>query len=88
MARYKGQRTFAMNERDFPHLVAIPIPPGGLGMTLNQMHDWHRQNGVQHHGGSGGRREQTDYATFCLADPATADAFHERFGGERMTAAK
>jgi len=30
MARYKGQRNFP-HERDFPHLVAVSTPPGGLG---------------------------------------------------------
>lgn len=88
MSRRKGERTFAMNERDYPNLVAIPVPPNGLGMTLNAMHDWHREHGVRHYGGRGARRGETDWTTFCFADAATADAFHERFGGERLTAAK
>jgi hypothetical protein len=35
MARYKGQHGATMNERNFPHLVEIVIPPGGFGETLD-----------------------------------------------------
>ena len=35
MARYKG-RTSAKNiESDFPHIVEIAVPLGGLGQQLN-----------------------------------------------------
>jgi hypothetical protein len=30
MSRRKGEITGHMNERDFPHLVELELPPGGL----------------------------------------------------------
>jgi hypothetical protein len=30
MSRRKGEATSKMNERDFPHIVELPVPRGGF----------------------------------------------------------
>jgi hypothetical protein len=42
MPRRKGERTSRMNERDFPHIVELPVPEGGFGRTLDAIHSFHR----------------------------------------------
>jgi hypothetical protein len=84
MTRRKGEITSAKNERDNPHIVEMPVPLGGLGMALNAMHDWHRQRGVKSKSGRGWRAAAgADHIRWCFADPETADAFAEQFGGQR-----
>jgi hypothetical protein len=34
--RHKGEITSAMNERDNPYVLEMPVPRGGLGMALKQ----------------------------------------------------
>jgi hypothetical protein len=47
MARYKGRSGSKASERDFPHIVEIAVPPGGLGKQLDRMYDWHRARGIE-----------------------------------------
>ena len=53
MTRYKGQHSATMNERNFPHIVEIVVPPGGLGKTLDAMYDFHFRHGIQAKRGQG-----------------------------------
>jgi hypothetical protein len=85
MTRRKGETTARMNERDYPHLVELPLPPGGFGSTSEDMLDFHRERGIQMWRGRGRNDEGQFFVTFCFADPAQADAFQERFGGARLT---
>jgi len=81
MARYKG-RTSAKNiESDFPHIVEIAVPLGGLGQQLNQMYGWHRERSVEVHRSSGRREEGCDFICWCFADAKTAADFAAAFGG-------
>ena len=63
MTRRKREIVGLRNERDFPYLVELALPPGGRS-----------------------RHEvKPFYIRFCFPDAATADAFRDRFGGERLT---
>lgn len=37
MTRYKGRTSIKAVQRDFPHMVEIAIPLGGLGKQLDEM---------------------------------------------------
>lgn len=85
MSRYKGRANPKAIEREFPHLVEIAIPLGGLGKRLDAMYGWHRERGIEsRHGRSRRDPDGHDHARFCFADAATADAFALRFGGRRL----
>lgn len=81
MARRKGERTFKMNERDFPHVVSMPMPEGGFGKRLFDMYAWHEKRGVRYLHGVRERRNDQEYSRLCFPDRETAQAFVEEFGG-------
>ena len=64
----------------FPVRVRVPVPPRGLGLRLNEMHDWLREHapngghwvGSQHHGLS-------DAALVYFGDIKVAHEFCEAF---------
>jgi hypothetical protein len=72
MSRRKGEVTGHMNEREFPHLVELKLPPGGFRSQNLEFDAFHREYGIPH-------------VRFCFPDAPTADAFRERFGGTRLT---
>jgi hypothetical protein len=80
MARYKGRSGSKAIGRDFPHIVEIVVPPGGLGKQLDAMYDWHRERGIEAHRGSGRREEGRDIIRWCFADEKTAANFAAAFG--------
>jgi hypothetical protein len=41
MTRYKGRQSAKAIERDFPHIVEMVVPEGGLGKRLDAMYDFH-----------------------------------------------
>ena len=84
MTTRKGERTSRTNERDFPHLVEMPVPPGGFGRHLDAMHDWYRTRGIESRSGRGRYEEGQHFVRWCFADAATADAFKADFGGDRV----
>jgi len=65
--------------RDFPFVVEIAVPPGGLGKRLNDMHAFHNQRGIQvaqiRHEDDG------DHLLWCFARRAIAEEFAAEFGG-------
>ena len=71
-----------MNERDYPHIVELPLPLGWLPI---QVRPPHRERGIEPRRGLGWHDDEQYYVRYCFADPAHADAFRERFGGERLT---
>ena len=81
MARYKGQRKVSKNERDFPHHVEMPLPPCGFGRRLDEMNDWHLEQGIQSVRGRGHYESDRHYIKWCFADRETAEAFKRAFGG-------
>jgi hypothetical protein len=78
----KGEITSRINERDFPHLVELELPPGGLGEGDLAISAFHRERGIELRYL---RREDSQVCvTLCFAEPAAADAFQRRFGGTRL----
>jgi hypothetical protein len=72
----RRQKTIA---HDFPFVVKIIVPPGGLGKRLNAMHDFHHDRGIQlavlpHQHDIGG-----NYLLWCFARPSTAEKFAAEF---------
>jgi hypothetical protein len=74
-----------MNERDFPHLVELELPPGGLPSHNLEFDAFHREHGIPIRRGRGRHEAEQFHVRFCFADAVTADAFHQRFGGTRLT---
>src|SRR5664280_276662 len=81
MARYKGRKSPKAIERDFPHVVEIAVPPGGLGKRLDAMHDWHRARGIQACLGLGRREEGRDYLRWYFTRATMAVSFATEFAG-------
>lgn len=85
MGRRKSEVTGHMNEQDFPHIVELALPPGGFGDQLADFEAFHRQRRIPVRRGRGRHEATQSYVRFCFPDAATADAFRDRFGGERVT---
>jgi hypothetical protein len=85
MGRRKGEITSAMNERDYPHIVELPLPSGGFRSQSDDMLAFPRERGIEPRRGRGWHNDERYYVRYCFADPVHADAFHQRFGGERIT---
>jgi hypothetical protein len=85
MARRKGEVTSRMNERDFPHIVELPLPSGGFRSQSDDILAFHRERGIEPRRGRGWHNHEQYYVRYCFADPAHADAFRGQFGGERTT---
>jgi hypothetical protein len=82
MGRRKGETTFAMNERDYPHIVELPLPSGGFRSQSDDMLAFHRERGIEPRRGRGWHNDEQYYVRYCFADPAHADVFRDQFGGE------
>jgi len=80
----KGERTAVCNERDYPHIVELPVPARGFGDVLHAISAFHDGRRVALRRGRGARRDDRDYARWCFADPGTAHAFAQAFGGVYM----
>jgi hypothetical protein len=84
-ARRKREITGLSNERDFPRLIELALPPKGLRAIFLDIDTFHRHNRIPARRG----RSQHDIGQprirFCFPDAAIADAFRDRFGGVRMT---
>jgi hypothetical protein len=74
-----------MNERDFPHIVELMVPPGGFHDEGSGFEDFHRERGIPLRPGQGRQEAAQSYVRFCFPNVAAADAFHERFGGNCLT---
>src|ERR1700730_3286340 len=85
MSRRKGEGAGHMNERGSPHLVELELPPGGFRSQNLEFDAFHRERGIPIRRGRGRHEAEQFHVRFCFPDTATADAFHERFGGTRLT---
>ena len=85
MSRRKGEITARMNERNCPHIVQLPLPSGGFRSKSDDILAFHRERSIKPRRGRGWLDDEQYYVRFCFGDPAHADAFRERFGGERLT---
>lgn len=73
-----------MANRDLPHIVEIPVPPGGLGKRLDAMHDFHKQRGVTACLGRGRRDDSRDCLRWYFANHAMAVSFKVEFDGKLL----
>jgi hypothetical protein len=73
------------NERDFPHLVELALPPEGFRGVLLEIDAFHRERRIPVRRGRNRREVKQVYIRFCFPDAAIADAFRNRFGGECFT---
>ena len=85
MSRRKREIVGLTNERDFPHLVQLALPPGGFRSTFLEFDAFHRERRIPVRRGRSRHEAEQSYIRFCFPDPATADAFRNRFGGECLT---
>jgi len=46
MSRRKGEITGHMNERNFPHVVELALPPGGFRSRSSEFEAFHRVLGI------------------------------------------
>ena len=70
------------NERDFPNLVELALPPEGFRSVLLEIDAFHRDRRIAVRRGLNRHEVKQVYIRFCFPDAATADAFRNRFGGE------
>src|SRR5215467_12565362 len=85
MTRRKREIVGLANERDFPHLVELPLPPGGFRSIFQVIDAFHREQRIPVRRGRSRYEVKPFYIRFCFPDAATADAFRNRFGGECLT---
>lgn len=79
---YDGPRR---NEQECPHIVEIQVPSDGLGIRLNDMHDWHYARLLEARRGHGrtdvADREVVSYIRWCFEKLQDAEDFRLTFGG-------
>jgi hypothetical protein len=85
MTRRKREIIGLTNERDFPHLVELTFPPGGFRSVFLEIDAFHRDRRIPVRRGRSRHEVEQFHIRFCFPDIATADAFRNRFGGERLT---
>jgi hypothetical protein len=85
MTRRKREITGLANEQDFPHLVELTLPPGGFRSVFLGIDAFHRERRIPVRRGRNRHEVEFFHIRFCFPDTATADAFRNRFGGERLT---
>ena len=82
--RYKGRPSSKAFKRQFPHIVEVAVPPGGLGRRLDAMHTFHTDRDIKACLGRGRRKDSQDSIRWYFADPTTAASFAVEFGGTLM----
>ena len=85
MSRRKREITGLTNERDFPHLVELALPPEGFRSVFLEFDAFHRDRRIPVRRGRSRHEAEQFHIRFCFSDIATADAFRDRFGGECLT---
>jgi hypothetical protein len=85
MIRRKSETVRLRNERDFPHLVELALPPEGFRDVFLQIDAFHRERHLPVRRGRSRHKAKQFYIRFCFPDTATADAFRNCFGRECLT---
>ena len=81
MSRHKGRQSAKAVEKDFPHIVDMVVPLGGLGNRLDAMYDFHTRHGIKSQRGHGRHDANGAVIRWCFADPAVALEFANQFDG-------
>ena len=69
------------NERDFPHLVELALPPGPFRSVFLEIDAFHRERRIPVRRGRSRHEVKQVHIRFCFPE----DAFRNRFGGECLT---
>jgi hypothetical protein len=80
MTRRKGEITRARLQRQWPHHVALPADK--VRSVESIVHRFANARSARRTFFM--RRNDRDFVVFCFAKPEDAQAFCERFGGERL----
>lgn len=96
MGPYREIRTIAFLEKEYPHVIEVPIPPKGLGRKLDQIEAWLSQRIERREYGRWGRfRNGMDIAIWAFRTPEAASNFrkfdvnkHRQFGGAAIDRCK
>jgi hypothetical protein len=83
--RRKSETVRFKNERDFPHVVEIALPPERFRGVLLEIDTFHRERRIPVRRGRNRHEGKQVYIRFCFPDAAVADAFRNRFGDECLT---
>jgi len=81
MTRDKGEPNHRTTARNFPFVVEITVPEGGLGNRLNAMQEFHAEYGIKPVSRPGRRKGGRDIISWCFRDAGTAEAFADVFDG-------
>jgi len=84
MTRDKGIPNHRTTARNFPFVVEINVPEGGLGNRLDAMHEFHAEHGIKPVSRPGRRQGARDVISWCFRDVATAETFADLFDGVMM----
>jgi hypothetical protein len=84
MTRRKREIVGLRNERYFPHVVELALPPGGFRSVFLEIDAFHRERRIPVRRGRSRPEVKQVYIRFCFPDTAAADAFRNRFGGDRI----
>ena|SRR5215471_14068462 len=74
MTRRKREIVGLTNERDFPHVVELALPPGGFRSVFLEFDAFHRERRIPVRRGRSRHEAEQSYIRFCFPDTATADA--------------
>jgi len=82
MPRSRGRTSLKSIERNFPHIVEIVLPLGGLGKTLDAIYDFHARHHIRaKHGRTRHDEDGHNYMRWRFANRGTAVEFANKFGG-------
>src|SRR5262249_15196391 len=85
MTRRQREIVGRTNERDFPYLVELALPPEGFRSVFQEIDTFHRERRIPVRRGRSRHESAQSDIRFCSPDAATAEAFRNRFGGECLT---
>jgi hypothetical protein len=71
MTRRKREITGLVNERDFPHLVELALPPGGFRGAFLEFDAFHQERRIPVRRGRSRHEAEQSYIRFCFPDAAT-----------------
>ena len=78
MTRRKREIVGLTNERDFPHLVELAVPPGGFRSAFLEFDAFHRERRIPVRRGRSRHEAEQSYIRFCFPDAATAEPWAGR----------
>src|SRR5262245_20153331 len=78
--RRKSETVRLTNEREFPHLVELSLPPEGFRSILLEIDTFHHERRIPVRRGRNRHEVKQVYIRFCFPDTATADAFSNQIG--------